>query len=344
MKTKAAVLYEQNKPLVIEEIEVPSLGNGQVLVKILYTGICRTQVNEMRGVKGPDKFLPHCMGHEASGIIEEVGPKVIKVKKGDYVVLTWIKGSGKDVPSCQYSLGEKKINSGAITTFNKYSVVSENRVVKISKEVPHDIVALLGCAVPTGAGMVKNTLKTTPENSLAVFGVGGVGLSAILYANSINCSKIIAIDINENKLELAKECGATHTINAQKEDALTKIKELTDNQGVEQAIESSGVKDVMETAFEALRKGGTMVLAGNVKKGEKIAIDPYGLINGKKILGTWGGETNTDEDLPFYARQYLNGTLKLEKLITHRYTLEDINRAFEEIEKGNVGRALIKVN
>lgn len=344
MKTKAAILYEQNKPLVIKEIETPPLSRGQVLVKILYTGICRTQINEMLGVKGQDKYLPHCLGHEASGIVEESGPGVKKVKKGDYVVLTWIKGLGTDVPSCTYSIGDNKINSGAITTFNEYSVISENRIVKIPKSIPPDIAALLGCAVPTGAGMLKNDLKTKPDDSVAVFGVGGVGLSAILYASAITCSKVIAVDIYDSKLKLAKECGATHIINAKKEDPLARIKELTNNQGVDCAIESSGVKEIMEIAFEAIKNSGTAVIAGNIKKGEKISIDPYGLINGKKIIGTWGGATKPDEEIPFYAQLYLDGKLKLEKLITHTYKLEDINLAFEDVMKGKVGRGLIKLS
>ena len=343
MKMKAAVLYELNKPLVIEELEIPPLGRGQVLVKILYTGICRTQINEMKGVKGPDKYLPHTLGHEASGIVEDIGQGVTKVEKGDYVVLHWMKGSGLDAPSTQYLLGDKKINSGAITTFNEYSVISENRMTKIPREVPPDVASIIGCAVLTGSGMIKNNLKTKPENTLAVFGVGGLGTSAVLLASAIGCPIIIAVDIHDNKLKLAEECGATHTINAAKEDPVAKIKEITNGQGVDQAVESSGIKSVVETAFESIRYGGTLVFAGNIKKGEKICLDPWDLINGKKIFGTYGGAARPDEDIPYYVTLYLEGKLKLEKLLTHVYRLEEINQAFEDIEKGKVGRALIRL-
>ncbi len=343
MKIKAAVLYELNKPLVIEELETPVLGRGQVLVKILYSGVCQSVVNEMKGIKGPDKYLPHTLGHEASGIIHEIGPGVTRFRSGDYVVLSWIKGPGLEAPSSQYLLGSKTVNSGSITTFNTFSVISENRITKISREVPADVAALLGCAVPTGAGMVKNTLKAGPGTSIAVFGLGGVGLSAVMFASVIGCAKIIAVDIKDSKLELAQKLGATHTINSSNEPALEKIMELTGS-GADYAIESSGVKEAMELAFEAVRFGGTAVLAGNIRKGDKIAIDPYALINGKKIFGTWGGETRTDEDIPFYAEQYLRGKLKVNKLITHNYKLEDINAAFEELKTGSVGRALIKLN
>ena len=310
IKTEAAVLYEQNKPLVIEKLEIPPLQQGQALVKILFTGICGTTINEMRGIKGPDKYLPHCIGHEASGIIEKTGPGVTKIKNGDYVVLSWIKGLGLDTPCCTYLKNNVKINSGAITTFNKFSVVSENRIVKIPNEIPPDVAALLGCAFPTGAGIIKNILKVKSTDKLAIFGTGGVGLSAIMFANTVGCSNIIAIDIYDKKLELAKEVGATDIINAKKDDVIGRIKELTNSQGVDYSVESSGDKTVMEMAFGAIRNGGTTVIAGNLKKDEKICIDPYGLINGKKILGTWGGETEPDNDIPFYSELYLNAKIK----------------------------------
>ncbi|MBI2144020.1 zinc-binding dehydrogenase [Candidatus Woesearchaeota archaeon] len=343
MKTRAAVLYEQHKPLVVEELETPALGQGQVLVKVLSSGICQTQLNEVKGVKGPDRFLPHLLGHEASGIVQEIGGGVTKVKPGDYVVLSWMKGSGLEVPSSQYSLGGKKVNAGAVTTFSTHSVVSENRITKIPEKVPADIAALLGCAVITGAGMVRNTLKAQPGSTLAVFGLGGVGLSAVLYAASVGCGKIIGIDIRKQKLSLAMKLGATHTIDGSEGNVLEKLRELTQGQGVDFAIESSGVRSVMELSFEAIRNGGTAVLAGNIRKGEKVGIDPYGLIFGKKLLGTHGGETHTDEDIPFYAGQYLAGKLRLDGLITHTYSLDNINDALAELESGNVGRAVIRL-
>lgn len=344
MKIRAAVLYEQLKPLKIEDIETPALGQGQVLVKILYGGICQTQLNEFKGIKGPDRFLPHLLGHEASGVVEETGPGVSKVGPGDYVVLSWIKGPGLEASSSQYLLGDKKINSGAITTFSTFSVVSENRITKIPEKLPADVAALLGCAVPTGAGMVKNTLRAEPGSSIAVFGLGGVGLSAVLYASAVGCGKVIGVDVNGQKLELASKLGATHVINSSNDAVLEKLKELTGGAGVDYAIESSGVKGVMELAFEAIKPGGTAVIAGNIRKGDKICLDPYGLISGKKIFGTWGGETRPEKDIPFYAEQYLAGKLKLDKLITHVYTLDQVNESFSELEKGNVGRALIKLN
>lgn len=337
---KAAVLYELNKPLIIEDLEIPHLNRGQVLVKILCSGVCHTQINELKGIKGIDKYLPHTLGHEAAGIVEDIGIDVKKVKVGDYVVLHWMKGSGIDAGSTEYLSGNKKINSGAITTFSEYAVISENRMTKIPKEVPPDVASVLGCAVLTGGGMVKNDLKTNSDNTIAVFGVGGLGLSAVLLASSIGCSTIIAVDIKDDKLKLAKDCGATHIINAIKEDSIYKIKEIT-NGGVDQAVEASGINKVIEGAFESIKDGGTLVFAANVVKGSKICLDPWDLINGKKILGTYGGSAKPDEDIPYYVDLYLKGKLNVEKLVTHNYKLEEINQSFKGVEEGKVGRAII---
>lgn len=341
MKIRAAILREQNKPLTIEDVETPSLKPGQVLVKILVTGICQTQINEMKGIKGEDKFLPHLMGHEASGEIVEIGEGVSKVKPGDFVVLSWIKGEGQDVASAQYKQGENIVNSGAITTFNTYSVISENRIIPVDNSIPADIAALLGCAVPTGAGVIKNTMNAKSSDTIAIFGLGGVGLSALLYAKYLGCS-VIAVDISSVKLEFAKSLGADFVINSGSENPVEKIKQITST-GADFALESSGVPKVMEQAFESIKFGGTAVLAGNVRAGEKIGIDPYGLINHKKIFGTWGGETDTDRDIPHYAQIFKQGKFPIDKLITHTFKLEDVNEAFEEIQKGTVGRAIIKL-
>ena len=343
METKAAILYETGKPLVVETLRIPKLKDGQVLVKILYSGVCRSQLNEIKGLKGEDRFLPHLLGHEGSGIVADIGAGVTKVKKGDYVVLSWMKGNGMDVVSCQYSNGDAKINSGAITTFSEYSVISENRVFRISKEVAPEIAALLGCAVPTGAGIVKNTIGLKKENTIAIFGIGGIGSSALLYAGSLGCVKIIAIDVSDFKLDFAKEIGATDKINPNEEDVILRIQEITEGRGVDYAIESSGIKEVMELAFASIKNQGTAIIAGNLKFGEKISIDPFDLIKGKKILETWGGETHPERDIPIYVDLYISGKLKLDCLCTQIYRLADINRALEDLDNGKVGRALINM-
>jgi S-(hydroxymethyl)glutathione dehydrogenase/alcohol dehydrogenase len=345
MKTKAAVLYKTNKSLIIEELEIPELQFGQVLVKILYSGICHSQLNEIKGLKGEDKYLPHTLGHEGSGIVKNIGKGVTLVKPGDFVILSWIKGPGLDAPSSYYIKdGEKKINSGAISTFTQFAIISENRLTKITSKMPPDKAALLGCAVPTGAGIVMNTLKVKEDNSIAIFGIGGVGLSALFAAVAMNCKRIIAIDINDQKLKIAEKLGATYTINPKHIDVLDLIKDITDGVGVDYAVEAAGVKETMELAFESIRTTGTAVIAGNLKQNEKISIDPFDLIKGKRLLGSWGGETKPEHDIPLYVEMYLSGKMNLDKMISQEYKLEKINEAFTDLENGNVIRPLINMN
>ena len=345
MKTKAAVLYKIGKPLVIEELQIPELHHGQVLVKVLYSGVCRSQLNEINGLKGEDKYLPHTLGHEGSGIVETVGPSVGKVKSGDHVVLTWIKGDGLDVPSAIYRRNNGAVvNSGALSTFMEHAVISENRLIAIPKKMPLREALLLGCAVPTGAGIVMNTLKAKEGDTIAILGVGGVGLSAVMASSLMNATTIIAIDVLERKLEQARQLGATHLIDARQQDPLATILEITGGCGVDYAIEAAGQRETMETAFQAVRdNGGLCVLAGNLARGEKISIDPFALIKGKRIIGSWGGETNPDKDIPHYVKLYLSGKIKLGSLISHQYSLEAINDALAAFEAGETTRVLIEI-
>jgi len=349
METTAAVLTKINQALEIQELVIPSLKEGQVLVEIAYSGICHSQLNEIHGLKGEDRFLPHTLGHEGSGVVLEAGPDVTKVKPGDHVVLTWIKGLGHDVPSTQYARKDGTIvNSGAISTFMTHTVISENRLVPIPKEMPLKEAALLGCAIPTGAGIVKNTAEMKPGKSVAVFGLGGIGLSAILMAGQLNAGNrnpvnIIAIDVIDAKLALARKVGATHTINAQSCDVLEAVMELTSGQGVDYAVEAAGLCQTMEWAFRCVRdNGGLCVLAGNLPQGETISIDPFDLIKGKHIVGTWGGETNPDGDIPLYIKSFLANEMNLTFLIAQSRPLLQINEAIREMEAGQVGRCLIE--
>ncbi len=346
MKTKAAILREIGKPLVIEKIEIPELHPGQVLVKILYSGICRSQLNEINGLKGEDKYLPHALGHEAGSIVEEIGPGVGHVKPGDHVVLSWIKGLGMDVPSTKYLKGNEIINAGAITTFSEYSVISENRVTPITGKMPLDKAALLGCAMPTGGGIILNQIKPMPGTSLAVIGVGGLGLSSILLADLMNCTPIIAVDINDDKLQLARRLGATETINSVRTDFVSAILDITHGKGVDYAIETAGLTETIEKSLSAVKwdiwEGGLVVIAGNPPHGEKISIDPF-LLKGKRITGSWGGLTRPEKDIPLYVDLYLAGKLKLDELITDRFNFDEINQAFQAMDNGKLlGKAILE--
>jgi len=342
MKTRAAVLYQINTPLLIQDIEIPKLKTGQVLVKIAYSGVCQSQVMEARGKRGLDRFLPHLLGHEGSGVVVEVGSGVQKVKIGDRVVLTWIKSSGSDGGGTQYRREYTLINAGAVTTFSEYAVISENRCVKLDEDIPMDLASLFGCAVLTGAGMVLNNMHPLPENSIVIWGVGGIGLSAVMAAKLCHCTRIIAVDSQVHNLNLARIFGATDIINVQEQEPLKRIREIAGENGVDFAVEAAGKVSTIEAAFSVVRKnGGLCVFASHPPAGEKICLNPHDLISGKQIRGSWGGEARPDEDIPHFSELYRQGQLPLEKLIARRYPFEQINQALIDLEQGTLGRGLI---
>lgn len=339
MRTQAAILVETKKPLVIDEIEIPALKPGQVLIEIKYSGVCHTQLLEARGHRGEDKFLPHCLGHEGSGIVVEVGPKVEKVKPGDAVILTWMKGSGANVPGTVYEWQGKKVNAGAITTFSRLSIISENRLVVIPKDFPLKEAALLGCAVPTGLGVIFNTAQPKPGQSIAVFGCGGIGLCAIRGASIAGCVPIIAVDINPEKLSHAKKMGATHTIDASKEDPVQAIQKIGN---LDFAIEASGVPIVMDQALKSVRmQGGTAVIVGNAHHGKQVALDPWQFNLGKKLFGTWGGDNDPDLHFPRYCNLIRHGRFDLSPFIEKTYSLQEVEHALNDLETGKTLRPLI---
>lgn len=342
MKTLAAVLTQLNHPLEIQELEIPPLKRGQVLVQIAYAGLCHSQLNEWKGSKGPDAYLPHTMGHEGSGRVLEVGEGVVKVKLGDQVVLSWIKGSGLDVPNTIYRSRGGAVNSGAISTFLETAVISENRVIPVPLGISLREAALLGCAIPTGAGVIFNDMKVQKGQSIVVFGAGGIGSSALLAAKYAEAYPIVAVDVHEDKLERAQLLGASHTIHAKKEDLKKRLAEILSGRGADFALESAGKREVMEFAFECIKPaGGCCVLAGNLPKDEKIQIDPFELIKGKKIVGTWGGGSRIDQDILHYANTLIRGRNVLSTLVSHEVCLQEINQLMEKLNNGRVARGLI---
>ncbi|HEV3344968.1 MAG TPA: zinc-binding dehydrogenase [Pirellulales bacterium] len=344
MQTEAAILVELNRPLRHATLTLPELKPGQVLVEVAYSGVCHSQLHEVRGRRGPDRFLPHTLGHEGSGTVLEVGEGVHKVRPGDRVVLTWIKGRGADVPSTVYRDGSTAINSGAISTFMRHTITCESRLVPLAADIPLGEAALLGCAVPTGAGIVINAAKIHRGASVAIFGVGGIGLSALLAARMLDADPLIAVDVVDSKLTEAVRLGATHAVNSSEREPLSAILELTGGRGVDYSIEAAGRRETMETAFRAVRnQGGLCVLAGNLPQGEQIALDPFDLIRGKRIVGTWGGETQPDDDIPRFVEWFQQGRLPLAELITREYPLDEVNKALADLEQGQVARALVKM-
>ena len=344
MKTTAAILVETGKPLEHVDLDVPALKPGQVLVEVGITGVCHTQILEARGHRGEDRFLPHCLGHEGAGRIVDVAEGVTRVSVGDIAVMSWLAAGGAQVPGTKYGSSIGDVNAGFVTTFQQYAVCSENRVTRVESGLTAIELAMMGCAVPTGFGSVFNTLQARPGQSLAVFGVGGVGMCALIAAASSSCRPLIAIDVEQWKLDKAVENGATHTINAANEDVVSRINEIIPS-GLDLSVEASGRPSVMSDALSAVRpRGGKSVLIGNAHHGETVDLVPLQFNMGKQLLGSWGGETEPDRDFIRYKRVLEQESVNISQLSTSGYTLETINQAMDDLEGGKALRPMVAVN
>ena len=339
---KAAVLEEHNKPLAVDTVSYEGpLQKGQVLVKIHYSGICGKQIEEIQGTK-PDPFLPHMLGHEGSGIVIDRGPGVKKVSKGDHVTLHWLKGSGIDASTPLYSRNGKRVNAGWITTFNEYGVISENRLTPIPKDLNLRIACLFGCAVTTGVGVILNEAKLKENEPVAVFGCGGVGLSAIQGAKIAEGNPIIAVDANPKSLSLAKKFGATHALQANS-SVLEEIRKITDGKGAKYVIIALGNPKAIETAVEASSIPGTVYFVGVPPAGSKITVDPFKIHMLRKLVGSCGGATFPDIHIPSYIDLYRKGKLKIEELISYEVKLDNINHGINKMLSGTGGRCIVKM-
>lgn len=344
MKTQAALLVQTGSPLVVADIEIPVLKPGQVLVEITYSGACGTQVMEWRGDKGEDKWVPHCLGHEGTGVVLETGVAVTKVKRDDKVVLSWIKGSGIEAGGAVYEWEGKKVNAGGVTTFQRHAVVSENRLTLLPSHLALDVAVLLGCAAPTGMGAVYNVLKVQPGDAIAVFGTGGIGLNALMAASLAGAMPVIGIDPNPTRRALAKLYGATHVIDPSASDVIAEIKKIVP-QGVDLAVESSGMPAVMDQAVNATRQqGGRAVVIGNAKQGSMLSINPGVFNQGKSLLGTWGGDSVPDRDYGRFARLLGSERFPVRDLLSKPYSLDEADQALQDLAAGKVGRPLIDMS
>ena len=342
---KAAVLVEQNQPLVLAEIELPAvLTPGQVMVEIQFSGICGSQLGEIDGVKGPDKYLPHLLGHEGSGVVLNTGPGVKKVKAGDKVVLHWRKSSGIESDTPVYSWDGRPVNSGWITTFNECAVISENRLTRIPDDSEMDVAALVGCAVTTGFGVVVNNANLKPGESVVIFGSGGIGLNMVQAAAMVSAFPVIAVDLYDEKLSLARKMGATHTVNARDENAEEAIRKIMNGTGLDVFVDNTGNTKIIEAGYALTADQGRVILVGVPRKGDKISFYSLPLHFGKIITGSHGGEADPDRDIPRYQRLYAIGRLNLKELITQSFSLDEINEAIDGVRNGAVsGRCIIKM-
>lgn len=342
---QAAILHELNKPLEVAEIELPTtLAVGQVLVKIHYSGICGSQLGEIDGAKGEDKYLPHLLGHEASGTVIAVGPGVRHVKPEDKVVLHWRKGLGIEAETPKYNWQGRQVNAGWVTTLSDYAIVSENRVTPIPADSDLAVAALFGCAVTTGFGIIENNAKVRIGESVVVYGAGGIGLNIVQAASLVSAYPIIAVDLHEEKLQLAKAMGATHVINASEVDAPAVLREMLPQKGLDVFIDNTGLPQMIELGYQLTHAQGRVVLVGVPRKGNHINIYSLPLHFGKELTGSHGGEALPHIDIARYLTLFQVGKIKLRELITDYFPLTEVNEAIAAIRCGQVrGRCLVQV-
>ena len=333
---KAVLLEKIDSPLAVKEVGLTELKVGQVLVKVLVSGLCGAQLHEIRGYKGNAKFLPHLMGHEGCGIVEEVGPGVTTVKVGDKVVMHWRPGSGIEAPFPSYILDGKTISSGKVTTLSEYSIVSENRLTTVPQDTPPELCAILGCALTTAMGIIDNEVDLKFGESVAVIGCGGVGLNLIQAASLKSACPIYAIDSNLTKKTLCFTAGASMFTNS--------INNVDGN--IDVIIDTTGIPEVITDAISKLSGNGRMVLVGQPAPGKMVEVmNAVNLFNGigQSIKATQGGKTNPQEDIPRYVKMHKEGILDISQFVTHRFKLDQINDAFDLLKSGDAGRIIIEI-
>jgi len=338
--TKAAVLGKLNEPLVVEELEVPYLDVGQVLVKVHTTTICGKQMGEMSGWYGPDRFLPHLLGHEGGGVVEETGPGVICVNKGDHVVMHWRKGIGIDsrTPIRYKRKDGSFVGAGPIATFTEYAVVSENRLTVVPRDIPFYVASLMGCAVTTALGLVNNEANLKIGQSIVIIGCGGVGQNIIRAARMVSANPIVAIDRLSSKLGMATISGATHVFNNNADFHFGDAGRILDK-GVDVVVECTGIPSLVASALSIASSEGKVILLVPPESGEKME---WPLMGNRKVSMSLGGKTNPTEDIPRYARLWMDGRLDLDGIITDSFTLDEINSAVDLMKTGKCGRCVIE--
>ncbi len=367
MKTRAAVAWKANSPLVIEEIDLQGPQHGEVLVRMVATGVCHTDLFTLSG-DDPEGIFPTILGHEGGGIVEEIGTGVTTLKVGDHVIPLYTPECGV----CKFCLSGKTNLCQAIratqgkglmpdgttrfskngtpifhymgtSTFSEYTVVPEIALAKINKAAPLEKVCLLGCGITTGIGAVLNTAKVEPGSTVAIFGLGGIGLSCVQGAVMAKAGRIIVIDINEDKFEMAKMLGATDFINPKKYDAPIQdvIVELTDG-GVDYSFECIGNVHLMRQALECCHKGwGESVIIGVAGAGQEISTRPFQLVTGRVWRGSAFGGVKGRTELPGYVERYMAGEIKIDEMITFTMPLEEINTAFDYMQYGKSIRSVV---
>lgn len=359
---RAAVAYEAKAPVAIEEVELAPPGPREVLVRLAASGVCHSDWHILKGEWG-DRQFPLILGHEGAGVVEAVGADVTAVRPGDHVITAWRTSCGlcemcqKGWPAlCDRSptvqrrpmlraSGRTVGLAGGLGTFAEYALVHETAAVKIDPDLPLEQAALVGCGVTTGVGAVINTARVPPGASVAVFGCGGVGLNCVQGAVIAGAEPIIAVDLLDSKLELARSFGATHTVNAAREDPVERIRELTGGQGVHFAFEAIGLVEApFVQSVLCTRKRGVTVWVGHAPLNTPVTLDARALIQEKTVIGSFYGSARPHVDFPRLLRLYRSGRLKLDELITRRFPLTGVDEAFAALGRGEVARSVLTLS
>lgn len=340
MKTAAAILVEQRQPLVLDEVEIPPLSYGQVLVQLAVSRICGSQLGEIDGVKGPDKWLPHLLGHEGGGTVLEVGPEVRQVKPGDRVVAHWRPGRGIESRGPTYGWRGGKANAGCITTFNQFAVISENRLTPVPLDTDFEVCALLADTLTTGFGVITNDAKVRVGESVVIVGCGGIGLGVVLGAKLAGAYPIIAVDLHDHKLAKARQFGATHTINSAQTDFVPAVEELLKGKA-DVVIDGTGQPAVLEKLFHLAARAGRCVGFGVMPQDRKISINTLPLHFGRLLTGSEGGASEPAEDIPRLLRMMRGGVFDPRDFVSHRLPLSGVNDGIARMRSGEVIHCLI---
>jgi len=344
VKFNAAILVESRQPLVVDEISLDKpLAAGQVLVRIRYSGICGAQINEIDAVKGPDRFLPHLLGHEGIGEVVDVGELVKSVQVGDTVVLHWMPGEGVQSEPASYTWRGNKLNAGWVTSLSDYTVASENRVTRIATTLDERFVPLFGCAATTAWGSLVNDAHCRLGDSVVVLGTGGVGLLVVEAARAAGAHPIIAVDIHERRLSSAIDMGASAALHANTPDLENSIRELIPARHADVVIETSGARSMVELSYRLATNGGRAVLVGVPRHDEPASIDTLPLHFGMTFTGSKGGQLEPDIDIPRLLRLAERGLYRVSNLPLQEISLEEVNQGISGVRNGSNGRVIVRM-
>lgn len=330
---KAAVLTELGAPLTVADLELPDLGVGQVLVRMQYAAICGAQLNEIDGAKGPDKYLPHLLGHEGVGTVDAIGPGVTTKAVGDKVICHWRPSEGINAPGPVYYGLRTTVNAGPMACFADACIVSENRLTKLPHGINPRVAPLFGCALTTAYGVVTRDADVKPGQSVLVFGVGGVGLAIVQMAVLAGAYPIVAVDPVIGKHAMAIRAGAS---------VVSTHPQYGDGR-FDVVVDTTGRSDVIQTAYEFTARFGRTILVGVPKHDDPITIHSLPLHFGKVLTGSEGGSSKPHEDIPRLATLVRAGKLNLDRLVTHEFPLDQVNDAIALVRSGEAGRVLLRM-